>query len=301
MKKTTMLRGYLFVIASAFIFGCMPLMTKYIYAEGINSLSLVFLRNLMSIPMLGVLAKMQGQSLKVPGKALFSISLVGIMGCCLTPLLLFSSYNYMASGTATVFHFIYPALAVVGGILFLKERAKLGTLLCVVICVAGICMFYNPGDPLDWRGSTLAIVSGITYAAYILLLSVFPYKDISGFRFSFFISSTSSVLLLIACLVTGQLTLPTTLVGWLLCLGFAFVINVGAVVLFQQGTFLIGGQRAAILSTVEPITSIFIGALFLNEAIGVRTAIGSVLVILASTLIAVFDMRSAKQETQQEA
>ena len=75
----------------------------------------------------------------------------------------------------------------------------------------------------------------------------------------------------------------------------ALTISVGAVFLFQQGTFLIGGERAAILSTVEPITSLFIGTLAFREVIGTRTAVGSVLVIAAGTLIALFDLHRAKQ------
>lgn len=294
MKKTTLLRGYLFVIISAFLFGCMPLITKHIYAEGVNTLSLVFLRNALSVPMLGVLAKLSGQLLKVPGKALLSISAVGITGCCLTPLLLFASYNYIASGTSTVLHFIYPALTVVGGILFLRQKTKPGTLLAVAICIAGICLFYDPAQPMDLRGGVLALLSGVTYASYILLLGVFPCKDISGFRFSFWTSSITTVLLFIACLVSGKMALPTTVNGWLLSLLLALIINVGAVVLFQQGAFLIGGERASILSTVEPITSVLIGAMFLSETVNMRTGIGSVLVILASILIAVFDMKAEK-------
>ena len=90
------------------------------------------------------------------------------------------------------------------------------------------------------------------------------------------------------------MTLPATVNGWLLSLLLALVINVGAVVLFQQGAFLIGGERASILSTVEPITSILIGAIFMEEIIGSRTVIGSVLVILASILIAVLDTKKEK-------
>lgn len=294
MKKLTLLRGYLFVIISAFLFGCMPLITKHIYAEGVNTLSLVFLRNALSVPVLGVLTKLCKQPLRVPGKALLSIGAVGITGCCLTPLLLFASYNYIPSGTSTVLHFIYPALTVVGGILFLRQKAKWGTLLAVAVCIAGICLFYDPGQPLDLRGGALALISGVAYATYILLLSVFPYKDISGFRFSFWTSATTTVLLLAACLVSGEMTFPTTINGWLLSLLLALVINVGAVVLFQQGAFLIGGERSSILSTVEPITSVVIGALFLEETVGGRTILGSVLVILASILIAVFDMKAEK-------
>lgn len=294
-KKSTLFVGYLLVIASAFLFGCMPLLTKLIYAQGMDSLSLVFLRNALSVPMLGLLVVCRGESLRVPGKALLPMGAVGVMGCALTPLLLFASYHYIASGTATVLHFIYPALTVAGGVLFFRQRVKIGTMLCVALCVVGICLFYDPGEPLDLRGGALAVGSGVTYAGYILLLSSFAYKEeISGFRFSFWVSAISAMLLLTVCLIRGGLTLPTTLSGWLLCLLLALVINVGAVVLFQQGAFRIGGQRASILSTVEPITGIFVGWLVFQERIGLGTAVGSVLVILAGVLIAVLDMCEKK-------
>ena len=61
--------------------------------------------------------------------------------------------------------------------------------------------------------------------------------------------------------------------------------------MFQQGTFYIGGAKAAILSTLEPITSLFVGMLVFGEAIGAQTAVGSALVILASILIARADMK----------
>ena len=295
MKNKNLVKGYLFIIASALIFGCMPLGAKFIYAEGGNSLSLVFLRNCLAIPVLAFLAKSQGHSLRIERSALLEISIIAVMGCCVTPVLLFASYNYLASGTATILHFINPVMVVVGGILFLREKVRKNVLLCVLICTVGICLFYNPGEPIDLRGSALALLSGVTYAAYILLLSVSKHKEISGFKFSFYITVICSFVLLLVCLASGQLTFPVTLRGWLLSIVFSLSLCVGAVVLFQQGTFLIGGQRAAILSTVEPITSIFVGVLVFQETITVRTAFGSLLVVLASILIAVFDMKGASE------
>lgn len=46
-----------------------------------------------------------------------------LFGCCITPILLFSSYRYLASGMATVFHFAYPVIVVLGG-LVLRERVQ---------------------------------------------------------------------------------------------------------------------------------------------------------------------------------
>ena len=288
------LTGYVFIILSAVIFGCNPLLVKFIQNEGLNSISLVLLRNMLSIPVLAILALRQHGTLRIPIKAIPSIGMTGIMGCCITPILLFSSYSYIASGTATVFHFIYPAVVVVAGVLVFRERITRGNLISVIICVLGICLFYTPGQTLNWRGSALALISGITYAIYILQLSHFKFPEVSGFLFSLYVSIISCVIMLLVCLFTGMLSLPGSVVGWLYCFGFSLIINVCAVVMFQQGTFYIGGQKASILSTLEPITSLFVGMLAFHEVIGTQTALGSVLVILASILIALTDIRSEK-------
>ena len=48
--------GYMYAIISAIIYGCMPIMAKYIYADGVNALTLVFLRNFLALPVLAILA-----------------------------------------------------------------------------------------------------------------------------------------------------------------------------------------------------------------------------------------------------
>lgn len=291
--KNTRVKGYFFIIASAVIFGCMPLMAKGIYAEGVTPLSLVLFRNAFSIPVLAVLSLRYQGSLSVPRKVVLPMSITSLMGCCVTPTLLFSSYRFIPSGTATVFHFVYPAVVVLAGVLFLRQKLRIGTLISVLVCVAGICLFYDPGQPLNWQGSALALLSGVTYAVYILLLPPFREKGVTGFRFSFYTAAICAAATLILCLASGQLVFPVTLGGWGLCLLFALTVNVGAVVLFQQGTFLIGGQRASILSTMEPVTGVLVGALVFRETVSFQTAAGAVLVIAASVLIAVFDSKTS--------
>ena len=206
----------------------------------------------------------------------------------------------MASSAATVLHFIYPALVVVGATLFFNQKPRLGTILSVIICLIGICMFYEPGAALSVKGSIIALLSGLAYATYVLLLNEFKYKSISGFLFSFYISLSSTVVLLLICIISGGLILPSTWRGWLFCLLLAIAVNIAAVVLFQKGTFLIGGQRAAILGTVEPLTGVVVGVLFLNEVITPLGWVGSLLVISASALLASFDAARAKKEEKKE-
>ena len=164
MKKANIIKGYLFAITSALIYGCMPLMAKGIYEQGVNAFTLVLLRNLLAVPVLGALTLHKDKTLLVSKKALPSLSVIALMGACLTPIFLFLSYVYIDSGTATVFHFIYPAIVVAAGMLLLKKNRAIENIISVVLCVIGIGLFYDPGMALDVRGCALALLSGVTYA-----------------------------------------------------------------------------------------------------------------------------------------
>lgn len=285
------IKGYIYAILSAIIYGCMPLMAKHIYADGVNPMTLVFLRNLFSLLPLALLAYGEGKTLKVPIKLLPSISLISLLGCCITPILLFSSYQFIASGTATVFHFIYPAVVVVSEIVFLKNKKQTCNIIGVLLCLLGIGCFYSPDEALNLTGSALALLSGITFAAYVVLLSHFSKHQVSGFLLCFYVAAVSCVASLAVCIASNNLALPSTAMGWGLSVLFSLLVTTGAVALFQKSAFLIGSERTSILSTLEPITSIIIGIIVFGEPLKARIVIGSLLVITASVLIAFFDMR----------
>ena len=292
MSRRNQWLGYFFVILSAVIFGCMPLGANFLYAQGVTPMSLVFLRNLLSLPLLALLGSRQG-GLRISRDALREVGVAAFFGCWLAPTLLFSSYRYLASGMATVFHFAYPVIVVLGGFL-LREKVKKSALFCALLCSLGILLLFDPHGTVDPLGVTFALTSGVAYAVYILILGHFRHREVSGFRLSFYMAIVSIICTLILCLATGQLCLPQTPGGWGVAFLFSFAVSVGAVVLFQEGTFLIGAQRAAILSTFEPITSIFFGILFLNETLTPRILLGSAITLLAGVLITVTGRKSGE-------
>lgn len=284
-------KGYLYVILSAILFGCMPLGAKFIYANGVNAFSLVFYRNCLAIPVMILLVMRQKESLLVTFQQLTQIIWLAAVGCCITPVLLFSSYQYISSGTATTFHFIYPAMVIFGGIILFRQEARWGQLLCVLLCTVGVGMFYAPGEALHPLGSLLALLSGVTYAIYILFLSRSQLDTLSGMKLSLYMAMVCSAIMLAVCLISGQFTLPANPTCWLVCFVFSVALCIGAVVLFQRGTFLIGGQKSSILSTFEPITSIFIGIIVFHEPFSWRTILGALCVVTAAILIAIQDLR----------
>lgn len=293
--QSKMAKGYAVSVLSAVIYGLMPLMAKHIYADGVNALTLVFLRNFLALPSLAVWVWFSSRSFRVPVRALPAIGLLSFFGCCATPILLFSSYQHMATGTATVIHFVYPALVVVFGVLFLKKKVPLGTILSVVLCFAGICLFYDPSAGFSLKGGAYALSSAVTFAVYVTLLPSLKSNPVKGLLLTFYTAAFSSLFTLAICLATGSLALPRSLNGWILCAVFAFLVTTVAVVCFQQGAFLIGGEKTSIVSAIEPITGVVVGAVVFREAVTPQLAIGSLFVVGASILIVVSDIAKKKK------
>lgn len=294
MAAQKVFRGYVYSILSAVIYGLMPLMATHIYADGVNAMTLVFLRNFLALPSLALLAYIESKTLKIKIKPFFSISILSFLGCTITPILLFSSYNYIPSGTATIFHFVYPTLVVIIGLVFLKRKMEKATLISIAFCFVGIAVFYNPQNSFHFGGAGLALMSGVTFAIYVVLLSKFESLENMGFLFSFYVALWSSIITFVLCVSTNSLLLPQSFDGWLLCALFALLVTTGAVVLFQQGTFIIGGERSAILSTLEPITGVVVGIWLLGEKCKFNIVLGSVLVLAASVVIAASDIKKQR-------
>ena len=160
------------------------------------------------------------------------------------------------------------------------------------LCTVGIALFYTPGQALNFFGSAVALISGVTYALYILFLDRFKLSNMSRFKLTMYMSTVSSPVLLCAALATNSFVMPANATAWAICILLAALGGAAAGVFFQLGTQYVGGERASILSTFEPITSIVLGVLVYHEALTFRSVLGTVCVLAATSMIAVLDMRS---------
>lgn len=271
-------RGFIYVVLSAVIFGCMPLLVKNIYSQGGNAVTITFLRGLLSLPVLYVLMKREGGTLRVSLKRLRKLVILSL-GFFSTTILLFTSYNYISTGAATTIHFVYPVFVLLGSILFFKEPFDRVKFFCVLLCTAGIFLFYTPGEMGSVIGLVLAFASGLTFAFYVVYLDKSGLKNIKPFALGFYLAAVTSVELFVYALFTNQLTLDMTLKGWALNGVLAISVSVGAVVLFQIGVRQIGAQSTSILSTFEPVTSIIIGVVIFSEPLVIKTVVGVGLIL----------------------
>ncbi len=286
-KKAVMrgLYGMTCVILSAILFGLMPFFTKTAYGYGSNAYTVAFGRFFFGSLMLGtILSIYPKQHIIVQRKNWGDILWMGIFYAA-TPLLLFQSYNYMDSGIATILHFSYPVAVILLMWIFWNKRLNKLQWICCVLCAGGMLCFYTPGAAMSFYGSAMALLSGVFYAAYIVLLGQSAIRNMSPMLMTFWISVISSVVLGALALLKGELIWKMSVEGWEAEILLAFSSTVLAVSLFQKGLMLCGEVKASLLSTFEPLTSIVIGIVVFHELLTFHTIVGICCISLAVLLL----------------
>ncbi len=286
-------KGTLAVILSAILFGLMPIAAKFIYANGSNSFTLTLHRFFFSIPFLWLVMRIKGERIPVPSQKDLRRLLLVALGNIATPVLLYLSYDHISTGLATTLHFVYPVLVISGGVLFYRDKADRIRVICTILCLSGILSFYTPGGSSGTLGILIALSSGFTFAFYILLLDHGVLQHFTPLQVGFYFGIIGSIGLLILNLSLNTLRMDLTFVGWAASIIFSFGTSGIAVVLFQYGVKLVGGQNTSLLSTFEPLTSVVVGILFMNERFTFQSGLGILLILSAIFILGLSDRRKA--------
>ena len=277
--------GPVFAILSAILFGTMPLFTKIAYAGGCNSYTVAFGRFLTGALAAGiVIAAVPGLSLRISGSEFKKIVLLSLF-YAVTPVLLYESYQTISTGLATTLHFTYPVAVMVLTAVLFREKLSRRKLLCLCICAAGIAGFYRPGAQEGSLGMFLAVLSGFTYAIYILLLGKSGIKRLHVMTITFWISALASAEIGIFAAFSHKLSLPAAWEPWAAMGGLGVFATVMALAFFQLGVFYCGEVKASLLSTFEPLTSVLIGIVVFHEAMTLRILAGMILILLSTLLL----------------
>ncbi len=99
-------------------------------------------------------------------------------------------------------------------------------------------------------------------------------------------TSATAVVFTILALATGESLWPTDIPmeAWLPLLGLGVVATALAIQTFYAGVKRVGGARASIISTVEPVYTILLAMLLFGERLEPLQLVGGVIVLVAVIL-----------------
>ncbi len=94
--------------------------------------------------------------------------------------------------------------------------------------------------------------------------------------------------------------LPTTSAGWAAILSIVLITTVLPVAAFLAGLERVGPTNAAMLSTLEPVVTVVLGAVWLKEAVRPATLIGGGLILTAVLLLTRSELSRSQTQRQLE-
>lgn len=279
MKK---LNGVLYALSSSAAFGLMPILAKFSYTQGATAVTVVFFRFLFSWILIFPMLLIKKRAIKITKREFVWVVLIGILGYASTTLTLFLSYNYISVGLATTIHFVYPVIVTLITTFFFKEKLNRVKLFSLILSTIGIYfLVFNGHIQLSFIGVFYAIFSGVLYSLYIVSISYSPLKNMDNLLVTFYLSMASSSAIFIFGTATKSIKFDLPTIAYVYILGISIISTVIAITAFQKGIKIIGPSNAAILSTFEPIVSMVLGNIILQEAFSEKILFGCLLIILS--------------------
>ena len=280
--------GTLCGIGAAVCYGTNPLGALNLYAEGMGTGSVLFYRFGLAWVVIAAVMLFRHESLRVTWREFGVLTALGLLFSA-SSLTLYLSFRLIAAGVASTLLFTYPVMTAVIMTLFFKERVGLRTVAAIVLSLAGVVLLYwGGGDgPLNALGVVLVLLSALTYAVYIIVMSRGQLR-MSSFKINFYVLIYCALGALAYALVSGQpVILPPSAKAWFYVGWLAVVPAIMALVMMVYSAKLIGSTPTAILGALEPLTAVLIGVFVFSEPFTLNLAIGIVL-ILSAVIIIVF-------------
>lgn len=275
-----MKKGYIYTALSAIIFGLMPLLTKIIIARGATSLTIAFFRVFYVTIVLFFVLKIKKIDLYLEKRDLLSAILTSIFGSGLTIIILNESYNHVDTGIATSLHFLYPLFVAILCCFFYGEKIKKKQIISLSFALVGIICFMSKGNG-SLFGYFLAITSGLTYAFYLVKMDKTGLVKMNALKLSFYLALFTTIEIFTMNLFMQDVVFKMDVLSYGLLLVLALSSSFLATVLLQKGVLLLGSTRASFICLLEPVTSMIVGILWLNEALTLNKGLGGLAIIIS--------------------
>ena len=287
VDRQNRIAGILMIVVAAIAFSFKAVIIKLAYRHGVDAVTLLALRMIFSAPLFLILAwwAIRGPAVQpLSREDLRSVAILGFIGYYLGSYFDFLGLQYVTAALERLLLFVHPTFVLLLSALLFKRRITRRDVVAVALSYLGIVLVFGqelatqPGNVL--LGSFWVLLSALFYAAY-LLGSGRIVGRVGSLRFACYAGLVSCAAVVAHYLVTTEFTLilaqPTEVYG--LALLMAAFSTVLPIVLTSEGLRRIGASHASIIGSIGPIATIFLGFLFLDEAITALQLVGAGLVM----------------------
>ena len=194
---------------------------------------------------------------------------------------LFQAYKYTTVSLATLSYYFAPVIVTVACPFLFKEKLTGKQIICFLMSTAGLVMITGIGkigSNTDFIGILWGLGAAFFYAVVILLNKFI--KGVEGIHRTFLQFLSAIVILIPYVAVTGGVTLGQLhTVGWINLLIVGLLHTGITYCLYFSALKELPGQKAAILSYIDPLVAVVISVTVLGESMTVWQAVGGLLIL----------------------
>lgn len=275
--------GAIAVVLSAAGFGAMAIFARFAYAGGADVIAVLFLRFLIAAVLMILYVRQSGRPWPQP-KSLWILAVMGGLIYVSQSFAFFSALQHASAGLVALLLYLYPCLVTILGALLFKQPLGIKRLGAVALAFMGTALTVWGGLAGEPLGIALGVLSALLYSAYVLIGSrVLAQEDPYA---------SATIVMVSAAVSFGLLTMlygpafPVTPAAWMSVAGIALCSTVVGMVGLFIGMRHLGAADAATLSTLEPVVTILLAAVFLNEALQPLQLVGGAVILVAVVWLA---------------
>lgn len=276
--------GIALVLVSATAFGTNAIFGKLAYAAGLGtSQTLAFRFLLGALGMWALAIALRQNPLRFPRKRLLTLLALGAVFYTAQSFSYFTALRTLPASLVVLIAYIYPSQVVIVGWLFLHRRISLWAAVTLVASFTGVLLLLGGAQmQLSW-GLVFAVAAPTVYTSYILVGETVM-SDVPAVGASAVIISGAAVMFAIIAGLGGELRLPATAGGWAVAFGIALIPTMIAISTFLAGLPRIGAARSSLISTWEPVVTIFLAVILFHDSFTALQVLGGVLILGAVVL-----------------
>lgn len=278
MKQLT---GILLIAISAASFGTLAIFGRFLYADGLDTFTMLFLR--FGFAALLMMVILLARKEKFPrGKILLQLIGMGALGYVGQSFSYLSAIKYASAGLVALLLYLYPMFVFILSVIVLREKVTWLKVTALILALVGTAMTVDPAGG-QLQGILLAICAALIYSVYIIV-GTNVMKHVSAVQSSVVIFASAGTVYGFLMAING-VHLPSTQTGWINIIGIVLVATVIPVATFLAGLERIGPTNAAMLSTLEPVVTVLLAAWIFDERLKSIVMLGGGLILVAVILL----------------
>ena len=291
MKQFT---GILLIAISAASFGTLAIFGRVLYAEGLDTFSMLFLRFGFAALLMLIILLVRRENLP-RGKILLQLISMGALGYVGQSFSYLTAIKYASAGLVALLLYLYPTFVFILSVVILREKATWVKIVAILLALIGTALTVDPaGGQLP--GILLAISAALIYSVYIIV-GTNVMKHVSAVQSSLVIFTSASAVYGILMMVNG-VHLPSTNAGWVGVAGIVLIATVIPVATFLAGLERIGPTHAAMLSTLEPVVTVLLAAWLFGERLQLIALFGGGMILIAVIMLTRGEASEIKEPVQ---